>query len=534
MIGMGYIGLEPGVLYSMSGSTGAEQETETLELAGTGGVVLPENASPAGLLVYGKCEQDTNSGAQLFDRDNPIYVPDLAYYEAGSQFVPKGVDTTVEIRMYYIEASPNTTYTVTQKQGAFMRVITCSDIPAAYVITTNSKATSTGTVTITTGADDAYIVIYPLSVSDIEGGVTYEAAEETMMINVGSAALSWEAYTGGVTLPNPDQPQEIRSVGALTRNLLDEEAAKDYGNWAQYPDTEGSVSTSYMSYRLELRPNTTYTVSRRDAGGLGDNYYVVISKIGTLTSGASWMLNSTGDSYNQREITVLTDDSGLLFVTANVKSQTRLDALWNLLGYLQVEKGTTATDHEPYGYKVSVQTPQQRLDVYMREPLRGVPVTSGGNYTDSDGQQWVCDVLDLGARKVLRRTWATTLDGDEDWKAYESYGGFYCRNLFTQNMMRREGFCNQLGVTKSKSQNSSCWIGVNNSFFYALNVDYYLSDAEDLGLAAWKEHLKEAQMEIVTYLDAETEEDLLPGGAEISIDGGKVIPEIVLQYQEGE
>lgn len=58
MVGMGYIGLEPGVLYSMSGATGTGQEVETEELDGTGSVVLPENVSPTGLLVKMKDEVD--------------------------------------------------------------------------------------------------------------------------------------------------------------------------------------------------------------------------------------------------------------------------------------------------------------------------------------------------------------------------------------------------------------------------------------------------------------------------------------------
>ena len=35
--------------------------------------------------------------------------------------------------------------------------------------------------------------------------------------------------------------------------------------------------------------------------------------------------------------------------------------------------------------------------------LPGIPVESGGNYTDADGQQWICDEVDFGAGKKTQR-----------------------------------------------------------------------------------------------------------------------------------
>ena len=38
---------------------------------------------------------------------------------------------------------------------------------------------------------------------------------------------------------------------------------------------------------------------------------------------------------------------------------------------------------------------EQLLTLPTPTGLPGIPVTSGGNYTDSTGQQWVCDEVDL-------------------------------------------------------------------------------------------------------------------------------------------
>lgn len=50
--------------------------------------------------------------------------------------------------------------------------------------------------------------------------------------------------------------------------------------------------------------------------------------------------------------------------------------------------------------------------------LRGIPVSSGGNYTDANGQQWVCDEVDFARGVYVQRVGKTELDGatEESWK----------------------------------------------------------------------------------------------------------------------
>ena len=53
----------------------------------------------------------------------------------------------------------------------------------------------------------------------------------------------------------------------------------------------------------------------------------------------------------------------------------------------------------------------QTLPVSTPNGLPGIPVTSGGNYTDADGQQWVCDEVNFTAKKYIKRVQAATLSG---------------------------------------------------------------------------------------------------------------------------
>ncbi len=52
--------------------------------------------------------------------------------------------------------------------------------------------------------------------------------------------------------------------------------------------------------------------------------------------------------------------------------------------------------------------------VSITRTLPGIPVASGGNYTDSDGQQWISDEVDLERGVYVQRIHQMTLDGSSD------------------------------------------------------------------------------------------------------------------------
>jgi hypothetical protein len=53
--------------------------------------------------------------------------------------------------------------------------------------------------------------------------------------------------------------------------------------------------------------------------------------------------------------------------------------------------------------------------VKTAHPLRGIPVTSGGNYTDENGQQWICDEVDLERGVYVQRVSRKVFDGTEQF-----------------------------------------------------------------------------------------------------------------------
>ena len=74
---------------------------------------------------------------------------------------------------------------------------------------------------------------------------------------------------------------------------------------------------------------------------------------------------------------------------------------YNFLVAPQLELGSTATAYSPYR--------EQLLTLPTPNGLPGIPVTSGGNYTDPQGQQWVCDEVDLERGVKVQRVNAVDL-----------------------------------------------------------------------------------------------------------------------------
>ena len=75
---------------------------------------------------------------------------------------------------------------------------------------------------------------------------------------------------------------------------------------------------------------------------------------------------------------------------------------YNFIVAPQLELGSTATAYSPYR--------KQLLTLPTPNGLPGIPVTSGGNYTDPQGQQWVCDEVDFGKSVKVQRVDKAALD----------------------------------------------------------------------------------------------------------------------------
>ena len=78
-----------------------------------------------------------------------------------------------------------------------------------------------------------------------------------------------------------------------------------------------------------------------------------------------------------------------------------INGRYNFIIAPQLELGSTATSYSPYR--------EQLLTLPTPTGLPGIPVTSGGNYTDQSGQQWICDEVDLERGVKVQRVYTVDI-----------------------------------------------------------------------------------------------------------------------------
>lgn len=173
--------------------------------------------------------------------------------------------------------------------------------------------------------------------------------------------------------------------------------------------------------------------------------------------------------------------------------------------YPQIELGTVATPYEPY-------REPQSMSISVPNGLPGIQVASGGNYTDADGRQWICDEVDFARGVYVQRVWKGVFDGsdDERWEIYNNttYAGFYLTNVFAEKLTMRDGIANTYKVDNSYIPIEAVWIRVNEKAIYIKNSRFYDDTLSDKGLSNFKDSLAAHPMVVMTYLDSPIETPL--------------------------
>lgn len=124
-------------------------------------------------------------------------------------------------------------------------------------------------------------------------------------------------------------------------------------------------------------------------------WLISVSYVVNKKDGSQYYLNAS------QAFTVTDEDTGKYFYFAVEKGKSV-----NEIIFPQLEVGSIATPYEPYK--------SQSLPISTPNGLPGIPVDSGGNYTDASGQQWVCDEFDFSRGVYVQRVKKITSYTDED------------------------------------------------------------------------------------------------------------------------
>lgn len=191
-------------------------------------------------------------------------------------------------------------------------------------------------------------------------------------------------YISGANLLDIDhidfRPSE--STG-LTAQLLDD-------GTIQVSGTPVSAHATVCSTELSL-PDGTYFISGGEVAD-GKLYAQIMIETGDTT-----------DFYINKPITITGEEDMIYF---SVQTGSGLSYVDDYKIKPMLNFGDTALPWGPY-------RELQDLPIQIPNGLPGIPVPSGGNYTDENGQQWVCDEVDFERGVYVQRVGKTVVDGTE-------------------------------------------------------------------------------------------------------------------------
>lgn len=212
--------------------------------------------------------------------------------------------------------------------------------------------------------------------------------------------------------PTPDNPVELVSAGG-GGSVGVTVAGKNLVTSIQNGNIAGAYNRALYAKVDILLPDTDYFISFVGASGhkCYSNENAFISTVHTdftCTGRRQGILLHTLKNISKDKATCYDPQNGWIIFKNNA-GNTVVPSFTDV----QIEAGTVMTDYE-------APVPYQTIPISTPNGLPGIPVTSGGNYTDADGQQWICDEVDFARGVYVQRVATKVFDGSESgWKLSE-------------------------------------------------------------------------------------------------------------------
>ena len=151
----------------------------------------------------------------------------------------------------------------------------------------------------------------------------------------------------------------------------------------------------------------------------------------------------------------------------------------------------------------------QTLTLPTPTGLPGVPVTSGGNYTDQSGQQWICDEVDL-ARGVKVQRVKTLVFSDASAFIREQTKNGYRFNTNANDLRAADvtiadssAFCSALALGRS----GGTWLTAN---IFTISENLYVRFENITTLGELRQYLQQTPMTLIAILATPIETPLTP------------------------
>ena len=346
----------------------------------SGSVITANDAAEGrpfrGLRVFGRTEQVRTTGAQLLD-ESKVEQNNFRAFKYINLSVGEGTFTL----------SSNIPKSSTDSSAYIM------------LISGNVQEISSENTTATNGvykgqsrtfpSINGYVTIAYRNDADVNNIINFN--EYWYMLNKGAEEKPYEPYTGGKPSPSPEYPQEIASAGE-SGNITVEVRGK---NLLQLQDGRGGnrgVEVTCRNGEISLVGTATETG------------WAILKVNPPVVLNGDYALSTSNDV----ECYLINNDYKIVIATPKPQNIVNGEVvkiafgvtegkIYNMNGIkVMLNRGLTASPYEPprIPQSLTLQTPNG---------LPGIPVSKDGNYTDADGQQWICDEIDLGRGKYVQR-----------------------------------------------------------------------------------------------------------------------------------
>ena len=374
--------------------------------------------------IYGWSKQESTTGKNLFDFSRLVSDGvNVMDYEKQTITVPAKTNNTgynQTLRDLCPGITPGT-YVFSMKYSNPEGILGSYFLEAAKDFPTNKP------VEITDELLDNHIAWYNNPDSDVENVIS------EIQVEKGTEATDYEPYTGGQPSPSPGYPQEIISAGSDGKINLEVHGKNLFNITVKSKcDKTGASSTKRIILPGEYIIGLTYT---NICANYLNNVFISQERISFFSSGVGYGIGIgviaekgkkyviSGEYKNGDTRMIFYDKSGGIMCNTDDnpfvvpegtkyavlllrKSKNTTDEV--VFKNIQVEEAISPTAYEPY------HTPQS-LSIQTPTGLPAIPVDTGGNYTDTNGQQWIADYIDLKRGKYVQNIRILELTGQEPY-----------------------------------------------------------------------------------------------------------------------
>lgn len=359
------------------------------------------NGKNVGFGLYGKAEQKQYSGKNILDGIDATFSADNT--------TEKNISDAVHLSVG--------TYTLSWVQSATLTGNVLRNTPTIRIANDNSSKNYQDTAskrnlnagryywTLKITEENDYVFGYWMHSPGVDVTIS------NIQLESGSVMTDFEPFTNGAS-PNPDYPQDIVVAGSdgsveivsCGKNLLKNTATSKTVNGVTFTVNEdGSVTvngtaTAMAELTLFSTLNITgeYILSGCPSGGGNKTYRLFVK-----TDGTTYFNNDGGEIK-------ITPTRYIDYVRIQISSGQTVS---NLVFYPMIRLASDTDDtYEPYKESKAI----------INGEFAGIKVSSGGNYTDENGQQWIADEIVKyadGSGQRIQRVGKAVFDGssDEGW-----------------------------------------------------------------------------------------------------------------------